>query len=87
MENGAHYKQAKEFSESILRGDVEVKHTEDGAGAGETHRFKKTGGFGPLYLAYNKCLMQIVSRPYLMASNRPTARLKSTEQARRQITR
>lgn len=39
VENGAHYKQAKEFSESILRGDVEVKHTEDGAGAGDDAPF------------------------------------------------
>ena len=39
VENGAHYKQAKEFSESILRGEVEVKHTEDGAGAGEDAPF------------------------------------------------
>ena len=39
VENGAHYKQAKEFSESILRGEVEVKHTDDGAGAGEDAPF------------------------------------------------
>ena len=39
VENGAHYKQAKEFSESILRGDVEIKHTEDGAGAGDDAPF------------------------------------------------
>ena len=49
VENGAHYKQAKEFSESILRGDVEVKHTEDGAGAGTTHRFRKSGLRPPLF--------------------------------------
>ena len=39
VENGAHYKQAKEFSESILRGDVEVKHTDDGADAGDDAPF------------------------------------------------
>ena len=35
VENGGHYKQAKEFSESILRGDVEVKHNQEGDGEGD----------------------------------------------------
>ena len=32
VDDAAVYKQAKDFAESILRGDVEVKHSDDQAG-------------------------------------------------------
>jgi hypothetical protein len=39
VEDGNHYQQAKTFAESILRGDVEVKHVKDGDDAGDDAPF------------------------------------------------